>query len=318
MKRISIYGLLITVSTLSLMSVKGIALDDIKHKNYFTHSIDAKLWPLKHIRWPSTDRKVHVYFDKNEQHIICPKLKPIMNKFYADKDKFGNLDLGEYCKKLIVLFNEPRLNKLNNFKEFIAAHEAFHIAAQFYGGYIILENMFVKEPNYKFLSDFVVALRQSFKEKSKYLKCKTVTNYIDKLTNNQRIILLDRAMLEWPAEYYSKQVIFGDNDKDYYKLRYEIEEKLSEEDPAWTDFYTVAHDVIEEIEKADSSSNWKIRVTKDETVLDVYLKQNNCKTYSHSFNKVRIFSKRLDAERPMIAHLTEEQEAVVLSKFQTE
>ena len=301
---------------MTLITSPTIAFDvepTIKSKTYLTHVFDETVWSSASIRWPSADQKVHVYFDQNSEHFVCPRLKVIAKKFYSNKDKYGNLDYGQNCKKLIVLFNEPELNNLENFQPFLAAHESFHIAAQVYGGYIVLDNIYLDEDNYDFLSDFVALLHQSLIKTNKNSVCYSITNFMDNLTENQRVILLHKAMVEWPAEYYSKQTIFGNDDKNYSKFRLNTAEILSSSvDKAWVEFYMAGHGVIKHIEKTLKTSQWQAKVTRDETLLDIYLKQQGCKTYSESWVKNRVFSKRLGTESLLIALLTDKQEAAAL------
>lgn len=283
-------------------------------KNHYTHQIDPNVWLPQNTRWPSGEKKVHVYFNNDIAPEECNELKQNAVTFFSQKDEYGKLDLGVSCNKFIVLFNEIKFEHLRTLKEFISAHEAFHIAAQFYGKSMVVQ-MFDIGDSYKsvksfyYLLDFISLLKKTYPittPQNQIKHCTALTQYVNKLSDHQRNILLTRAMYEWPAEYYAKQTVFGKNDKEYIETRNEIGKSYQTEVADknngiyWDKFYLMSHPIIEEVEKKISTLEWQTRVAQGESILDIYLKQKNCSPFTDTWKQVYVKFKPLTASHKNI------------------
>ena len=280
---------------------------DSAQQNHYIHQINPKVWFPKNIRWPSDEKKVHVYFNKDIDPSECRELKQNAVTFFSQKDKYGQLDFGESCNKLIVLFNEKKLEKVNKFKEFLTAHEAFHIAVQFYGKSMVVAMFDVGDSynhvkDFYYLLDFISLLKKTYLDTNQHnlnKHCDALNQYVNELSKQQRDILLTRAMYEWPAEYYAKQVVFGKNDKEYLSIRNHIRNSDEEKGLAkdigmyWEKFYIMSHPIIKEIEKNISTLEWQVRIAEGESILDIYLKQKNCTPLTDTWVQIYVKFKPL-------------------------
>jgi len=259
-------------------------------KNHYIHYINPNVWLPKNIRWPSDEKRIHVYFNKDIASNECEELKKNALTFFSQKDEYGQLDLGVSCNKFIVLFNEKKFQNLPKLKELITAHEAFHIATQFYGHSMVVQmfdigDSYQSVKSFYYLLGFISLLKKTYLNNTpddQTKNCDSLIQYVNELSEHQRNILLTRAMYEWPAEYYAKQVVFGKNDKEYISTRNEIgksyETNIADKNNGiyWDKFYFMSYPIIKEVEKSISTLEWQTRVARGESILDIYLKQKNC------------------------------------------
>ncbi len=282
--------LIVTISSIFLF------IESDKEKQFLVHSINDKIWKIDSIRWPSEVRGVYTYFSSNNVDFFCQEVGLIAKEFFLDKNE--SVDFGQKCSRLVVFVNFKELNSVENFKEFAAAHESFHLAAQIYGMPFAFMVDYKFEEDYYFVDEFSKLLISTMNNKSK--TCSNINNYLDDLSDNKRLTILFKAMYEWPAEYYAKRFVFGSDTESYYQFKGDVTNKINVRGKqAWNDFYSLSILLADNIERKIEKQEWQNRVNKGESMLDVYLKLNKCRSYSDSWLKgnVNIYKLRLDNKK---------------------
>ncbi|MFT5758973.1 MAG: hypothetical protein ACI9LM_003722 [Alteromonadaceae bacterium] len=251
------------------------------------HQIRGDIWPTKNLRRVTNNLESYSYFNAIELEFECDELKNVMTSYFQDKNKEDNknnetINLGKICNKLVTLINFGKMENIPNFKAFTAAHEGFHLAVQIFGSPYAYGIDIAAEKNYAFITDFIDVVRESI---AKNNNCLLITTHLDQLSENKRKYLLFRAMYEWPAEYYAKMIFFK-NDQNYLAFR-KLATEQSEIPDKWhfNSLYTLSIEFITNLEVDIKSDNWKQRVNSGESIIDIYLKNNGCKSYSDSWSK---------------------------------
>lgn len=238
-------------------------------------------------RWPSEERHVTVIFSKElpKNYEACVGLESILEEFY--KDNNPRLSIGEYCDTLFVLINYPEIMISSKAREFAAAHESFHIGHQIYGTPYIM-GLKLEDRSFDFISDFTKLMEESLKQDNKKLFCGRVEKYLSTLPKNKQNLILYKSTYEWPAEFYSKQYAFGNNEKEYYKLRDSISSYLDGDGRYWADFYKLSISVIKNIEQKVSRKSWQSRVNNGKSIFDIFMEVNGCRTYTKHYLRVDV------------------------------
>lgn len=266
---------LICFITLICINAKAINADVIRHE------IRGDIWPIKNIRRVTGNLETYTYFNSSTLGFKCNELNNIMASYYKDNKNNETVNFGKICNKLVSLINFKEMKKVPYFKEYTAAHESFHLAVQIFGNPFAYGVEVVTENDYAFIDDFTTTFRNSISNSS----CRLITDYLDKISKNKKNYLLFKAMYEWPAEYYAKKIYF-DEKQDYLSFRNSLTEQ-SKDPNKWyiNSLYILSDEVITNLEANTQTSNWKQRVNNGESIVDIYLKNNGCKTYSDSWPK---------------------------------
>lgn len=240
-------------------------------------SINANIWhPAKDIRWPSDKRAVDFYWNNDSAASACAELRSKIHETYGGESR-ARLSFGESCGTLVVLFRDDNLlakeNK-NVMLYFVSSHEAFHIAAQIYGGRIPIKYIETHRPILTaHEKDASVKLRQiaesylSFGSTSRKAKsCGALKDVVDGLSKNEIERLNFIIFWEWPAEYYAFRVMRSRGILDltaYNTLRTEIGD--AEE-------YTPSAPFGLMLDNLYSGTTWQHRIADDGvTMLDLFM-----------------------------------------------
>ena len=181
--------------------------------------IDRDAWPAADtIRWPErSGETVRVYFSE----------AALVRDLGLDATQAGRLSsrsstllLGEHDAKLVVLLRDASLG-IDPVRRFAAEHEAFHLAAQFYG---LRVPATLLEPGDADDAGAVNAFWDEVVRVSRgQASCHDARERFMALGGPDRRHVLARAFWEWPAEYYARRTVLGDRpEQDYLALRARI------------------------------------------------------------------------------------------------
>lgn len=166
--------------------------------------IDANIWhPATKIRWPGVDREV---FFTTDLKYLDPYLKqPVVRHFPHGKKSFS---MGRVENKLVVIANDAGkpLQALGN--DFVASHESFHLAAQYFGAKIPTDLIGVEVPMHigtRRVERFWQSLIRVAKSPSNPSNCRSVSSAYRALNTAEKQHVIVRSYWEWPAEYYSRK-----------------------------------------------------------------------------------------------------------------
>lgn len=259
----------------------------IAEDSSITHEIDKTLWVAGQVDWSLENNKVHIYLEDVNERFVCEQLGGIAQEFYS-KEKQA-VSMGKKCNKLVVLVNYPQLNNVENFKQFVSAHESFHLTVQVFNTPIVIGLNFPEEDGFEYGLEFIKLLNASISNPTQVNKCKSLSLYLDSLPILNRNKILFKAMYEWPAEYYAKNKIFGSDNTKYYEFRAQLTKGLNSKDKwVFNDFYISSIILIERIEELIPRVEWQNRVMRGESIFDIYQELNGCRTYSKNWFKARV------------------------------
>lgn len=288
---LNINAIFLVLIVITFFSEKGKAQDSV-----FTHQIDTNVWlpsPINQKKY----KPVKVYFGDSNYNIRCEPFKKYLHTFFTEKTVGESI--GVSCSELRALTAGSKKNKYSEqFKRFLAAHEAFHISVQFTEMKTLLAPvpLFNGQPQFILLLDVVSVLESDL---STSQKCSQAKSQLDSIETSHRNHLLWRANYEWVAEFYAKEHIFGDNVINYNNYKDQtfkfFKEQLREPILKNGDlFYRIGLDVIQSIESKQSREQWQHNVFKGDALFDLYLEVNGCHfNYSKNWDRLQILEYNL-------------------------
>lgn len=276
----------LVLAVLCIIIISTYTISEEQSSRIVKHQLDNQVFVQTSVRWPSNEDSVTVIFSKDlpNSYKSCPGLNNILATFYS-KDT-PELIMGEYCDTLFVLINYPGIIENKSLREFAIAHESFHIAHQIYGTPYML-GMELEKDNFNYIAEFTELLNENLITKNKVV-CGTIENYLNNLPEKKRNLILYKSTYEWPAEYYSKELVFGNDMISYNRVRKEVSNFLEEGDSLWGEFYMLSHKVIDNIEKTLSKKDWQTKVNKGQSIFDLFMKVNGCREYTKEIIKLNI------------------------------
>jgi len=232
----------------------------------------AQWLPAANIAWPDpADPAVYVYYtpDAAIRELELPASAEAV--LHAGKN---SIFMGQQGNKLAVLLQRPGFVSDREVRTFIALHESFHLAAQFYGGAVgFSRTTGTSVPENKALTDaYWHAVKQAVDSSvgTKNGHCSALADRYGALSDADRKFVVDRAFWEWPAEYFARSRIDGyDNPGRYYAIR----RRMSEGD----ELYVVGSEAMGRVASIyGEDRSWQARVASGESALNVLLDALGC------------------------------------------
>lgn len=252
------------------------------------HDINSNIWFTDRHTFDTASNQVTTYFTGAEVTKECPELVEKANKFFALSN--NDVLLGKYCNKYISLVNFSSLNNKDHFKQFTAIHESFHIAVQLANSAYPILVRIIPQKSYRYIDEFNQALFGALLD-SEPGACRKIESALDAMPAEKRNLVVFKALIEWPAEYYAKYTYFGNRDDEYLEFRKNtVPDAANSDYKIWADFYTLFLPLSQEIDKYMPTKEWQKLINHGDTMLDIYMRSNGCKTYSNHWLKGRITS----------------------------
>ncbi|MDC8829827.1 hypothetical protein [Alteromonas gilva] len=250
-----------------------------RYSGLVSHSIDRSVW-LLNSTVDKTYQPVNVYFNDHQDYLDCEPLRQYAKQYF--KDNVYGVNLGQSCEQLFSLVNLP--NSVRNIpliEDFIAAHEAFHISVQFQSVGILYEYSISESPD---IGAFNEGISPLLNLPVNSAQCEAFEGILDGFDESHQKLLIWRATYEWVAEFYAKEKVFGNDTAAYISLRDNSIELHSTGVPVniqdSNQFYKMSLDVIKVIESAIDRDTWQKRVHQGESIFDIFMEVNGCKTYT--------------------------------------
>ncbi len=177
------------------------------------HAIDSSVWLAKGaIDWPGPDHRVYAYFDADGSFAICGKeLTAAAREAFATSSDFL---WGEACGHFIVLFRPAPIALDATAREMLAAHEAFHLAAQMHGLLPRIDAAeFPGHPDAGAWSNINTFFREVFRLsalRGKHKPCDGLEDAYRALPPFERDYVVYKTYWEWPAEFYMRETARGE------------------------------------------------------------------------------------------------------------
>lgn len=245
----------------------------------------AEWLPADTIAWPDpADPVVHVYYDA-DQAVRELGLPP--GAYSVLRAGAGEIFMGQQGNKLAVLFQKPEFVADPEVRTFVALHEAFHLAAQFYGGGVgFSRTTGTPVPEDDELTDAYWraverAVETPLKDGSSG-HCSLLEDRYQALSSSDQKFVVDRAFWEWPAEYFARSRIDGyANPKRYYAIRTRMERG--------TNLYTVGSEAMGRVASIHGGDrSWQMRIADGESALNVVLDALGCPPVPDNIGLVKV------------------------------
>jgi hypothetical protein len=256
--------------------------------------IDDRIWvETSKLQWPNKHQYVNVVMGATSATKICGKSlsKSVIEKLNDKKNSQAGLTFGVACHELWVLFpeNDLKIWKTGSYQEkAIAAHEAFHLAVQMYSKRRArMEN--AMDYNYVMqlhaakkyeTNEFFQKISDISKEKSNNAKthCDSLFGIREKYNELQIDYIRYQIGMEWPAEFYMREVYYADNKQEYAAFRNHIGKNSPEFIPYNANIiYSAGTEAIKKIEQTVPRKDWQNRYLQGETLLNIYFESIGCK-----------------------------------------
>lgn len=236
--------------------------------------VTPAVWlPAASIAWPDpADPAVHVYYTPDAAIRELELPASVEGVLHAGKD---SIFMGQQGNKLAVLFQRPEFVSDSEVRAFIALHESFHLAAQFYGGAVgFSRTTGTSVPENKRSTDaYWHAVKRAVAApmtETRSAHCSLLEERYEALSDADRKFVVDRAFWEWPAEYFARSRINGyDNPQRYHSIR----RRMSEGD----ELYVVGSDAMGRVASIyGEDRSWEARIGSGESALNVVLEVLGC------------------------------------------
>jgi hypothetical protein len=264
-------------------------------KTHYKMEINSNAWtPAGGLTWPSNALYVNVIMGATEKEQLCNKpLTERAAKTMAAPivmNENNGIANGKSCNQLWVLFSKNRLNfmrlKPNAYQmEAIAAHEAFHLIVQRYGKrrYRFDNALDVKyltdkpaDENEKMSAFLKKLIAVSIESEAKNLNtCTSLTDSYNAMQWLSHDRLQVKTQTEWPAEFYTHEVYFKNNDNAYQEFRKALHDNTDDGRMGYL-LYTSAPIAVSLIERKISRSDWQKRYVEGETMLNLLFESLGC------------------------------------------
>ena len=177
--------------------------------------------------------------------------------------------MGQEGNQLVVVLGlAPGITGGERAWDFLAAHEAFHLAAQYYGAripfaYLEIEESLVKthamDPQLLRIYDAVDELHRSAGDGTA-ISCDQFSAAFRSMDQGAKAYFTYKAFWEWPAEFYAYKTSFKDSLSDYEEFRAELFS-----DDAGYRLFTSGVKVAEMVEVKLGRSAWQQRAAEGES-----------------------------------------------------
>jgi len=235
-------------------------------------AIDPVAWTqVGRIRWPSRDRFVLVYDGESRSDV--PLLRVSGNHHEFRMGQAGN-------QLVVVLGLVPGITGGKKAWDFLAAHEAFHLAAQYYGAQIPLAYLEIEEPLVRAyamdprlsrLYDAVDELHRSADGGGAAVSCDQFSAIFRSMDQGARTYFTYKAFWEWPAEFYAYKTSFKDSLPEYEEFR----SALFPDDRGYR-LFTSGVKVAEMVEGKLGRTAWQQRAAEGESILAMFSAAYGC------------------------------------------
>ena len=236
--------------------------------------IDPAVWvPASRIAWPDpSDRVVHVFYDARSA-VDGLSLPP--SELRRLRSEVDGIRMGQAGSVLAVLFQKPEFVADHEVRRFIALHESFHLAAQFYGGSVGFDRLDgggAPEDPLKVGSYWQAILRAVMEPDAVIarLHCPLIRARFLALNENDRRFVVNRAFWEWPAEYYARRLTGGYEAPGRYRA---IRTRISR----GANLYVIGSLAMGFVARIHGSDyRWQDRIAEGESALNVVLESMGC------------------------------------------
>lgn len=189
-----------------------------------TEKYDRELWGDPASSSSSEDGVVNVVWHGDADDILCPSPLSKKSRSAIEADIAASpVSIMRVCGRHFVFISiKSTLPESRLFHNFVNAHETFHAAAQLGRGMrtplalALAESLAIDKVNFQ-------AVHREVFSAWKESRCPCgLFDELNRMSNSQRIAVLWKIMIEWPAEYYSYLVVATRNGatvEDYVRLR---------------------------------------------------------------------------------------------------
>lgn len=195
--------------------------------------------------------------------------------------------MGQQGNKLAVLLQRQDLKHDRELRQFLAWHESFHLAAQFYGnsvGFTRLRESSAPENPLKvseYWRSILIAVRNHVVSTDSP-SCPLIQARFGSLSEADRNYVLDRAFWEWPAEYFARSQSGGYENPGRYRA---VRSKLSE----GINLYVIGSIAMEHVARIHGTNReWQYRISDGESALNVVLDTLGCATVPDNPGMVKV------------------------------
>jgi hypothetical protein len=255
--------------------------------------INPLIWvEASKLQWPGKNQYVNVVMGATSATTICGKSisKEVMEKLNSKNVSHAGLTFGVACRELWVLFpaNDLKKMKVNAHQEkAVAAHEAFHMAVQYFSSRKIrIERamdynyaMRLAMPKKRETNNFFKKISDISKGKlgDSKLHCSSLLASYREYDSWQIDYIRNRIDMEWPAEFYMREAYFLDESEEYEVFRNDLF-KSSSEAMLYNGniIYSAGTEAIKAIEQTISRKDWQNRYLQGETLLNIYFESIGC------------------------------------------
>src|SRR5690606_19942467 len=236
-------------------------------------AIDADVWlPASSIRWPSSEHAVAIYEGTTESGSE-------LHKVAADRYEFKFIQVGD--RLVVVMGLHPGLNGGRQAREFVSAHESFHIAAQLYGARIPLNYLEIAPElvathagahAFEFFYDAIDTMHAEVARGAEDVDCSALEETYAALEEGARTYLNYKIFWEWPAEFYSYSVTFAGRLGEYEAFR----ARLFPDDTGYR-LFTAGVKVARMLEAKLPRAEWQAQVADGRSMLAVLAATYQCR-----------------------------------------
>ena len=247
------------------------------------YRIDAEIWaPAAEIRWPGDRVGVRVYY-------AVDKLAADYGIAETRVQDPAQMRLGQLEDDLVVLLPPGELPS-GHVIDFASAHEAFHLAAQYYGARIRTDKL-VDMPVVSD-KDAVSAFWEEIESQasgalagSGEIDCGRIRSAFDALDEIDKVYVLHRAFWEWPAEFYARVWAFGYGTGGAYP---EARSMIRGDNRV----YTSGSTAMLYVHKRSADRSWQWEIASGRNAIDVFMRAGGCADIEGEGLSVRV--KRID------------------------
>lgn len=235
--------------------------------------IDADAWQhASRIRWPSSEQAVVVYEGTTDADSELLRVD-------AERHEFRFAQVGDRLVAVMGLW--PGVNGGDRAREFLAAHESFHIAAQFYGGRIplaylevdpILVRAYAEGRAFDGFYDAIDTMHAEVARGAEDVDCSALEETYAALEEGARTYLNYKIFWEWPAEFYSYSVTFAGRLGEYEAFR----ARLFPDDTGYR-LFTAGVKVARMLEAKLPRAEWQAQVADGRSMLAVLAATYQCR-----------------------------------------
>lgn len=246
--------------------------------------IDPQIWsPAVDIRWPNPESKtVVVYYSADE---VVEKFGLHREADLREKLSEPQIRIGEISGNLIVMVSDEGLLH-DAIRVFVSVHEAFHLAAQYYGAKVGVNKLspfpeIEHEHQVNELWSYIEHQSRSARISGGSVDCVGIMDRFSSLSEIDRAYVLHRSYWEWPAEYYARVYSFGYQDGDGYQAARRMI-------PGDHYEYTSGSEALLYVNRIKGDDSWQMEISDGASSLDVFMDAAGCGHLDRKMVRVRI------------------------------